>query len=94
MVESWAHLHKLAYEDQERMMLISIANEDWISANEDLVNWLISSLNELRIVTIHPGFVLVESWAHLHKLAYEDQERTLIGAANEDPISANEDFVN
>ena len=94
MVESWAHLHKLTYEDQERMMFISIANEDWISANEDLVNWLISSLNELRIVTIHPGFALVESWAHLHKLAYEDQEGSLIRAANEDPISANEDFIN
>ena len=53
-----------------------------------------SGLNELRIITIHPGFALVESWSHLHKLAYQDQEASLIRAANEDPISANEDLVN
>ena len=42
----------------------------------------------------HGGLGLVESGAHLHELAYEDQERMIIRAANEDWISANEEFVN
>ena len=53
-----------------------------------------SGLNELRIITIHPGFALVGSWAHLHKLAYEDQEGSLIKATNADRIDDDGDFVN
>ena len=37
---------------------------------------------------------MVESWAHLHKLAYEGQEASLIRAANEGPSGAHEVPVN